>query len=327
MRAGVQPGVAALHDLHVELAQVQVGLVDGSDFQLAPGAGLDRLGDVHDLLVVEVQAGDSIVAFGLERLFLDAAGFAVVIEGHDAIAFGVLHMVGKHCGTARLRLGLGQQRHKVMAVKDVVAQHQRAWIVSDKVFADEKGLRQAVRAGLHGVLQIHAPLAAVAQQLRKARRVLRRADDQDVANAGQHQGAERVVNHGLVIHRQQLLADGECGRVQPAAGAAGEDEAFAGSLGLRHVHVVGNSCLQRISASMRSTPCCQAGNVKPKVACSLAVFRRELCGRRAGVGNALVGTQATSVATIFIAACSRPACAITCFAYPFQVISPLAARW
>ena len=56
---------------------------------------------------------------------------------------------------------------------------------------------------------------------------MRGADDKHVADAGQHQGAERVVNHGLVVHRQQLLADGQGGRVQPAAGAAGEDDAFA----------------------------------------------------------------------------------------------------
>jgi hypothetical protein len=43
VRAGVQPGVAALHDLHRQLALLQVGLVDGGDLQLAARAGL------HDL--------------------------------------------------------------------------------------------------------------------------------------------------------------------------------------------------------------------------------------------------------------------------------------
>src|SRR5574344_1947010 len=48
------------------------------------------------------------------------------------------------------------------------------------------------------------------------------------------------------------------------------------------------------SRSMRATPCCQCGRVRPKVVCSLLVFRRELCGRCAGVGKALVGTGAIS---------------------------------
>ena len=36
--AGVQPGITALHDLHVELVALQVGLVDRGDFQFAAGA-------------------------------------------------------------------------------------------------------------------------------------------------------------------------------------------------------------------------------------------------------------------------------------------------
>ena len=38
---------------------------------------------------------------------------------------------------------------------------------------------------------------------------------------------QRVVHHRLVVHRQQLLAHGQRGRVQPRAGAAGEDDALA----------------------------------------------------------------------------------------------------
>jgi hypothetical protein len=97
----------------------------------------------------------------------------------------------------------------------------------DEALADQEGLRQAVGAGLHRIGQRQTPLAAIAQQLLEARRVLRCADDENVADAREHQRAQRVVDHGLVVHRQQLLADGERGRVQARAGAAGEDEAFA----------------------------------------------------------------------------------------------------
>jgi hypothetical protein len=103
---------------------------------------------------------------------------------------------------------------QVVAVENVVAQHQRTGAVANELLANDEGLRQAIGAGLHGVAEVHAPLAAVAQQLLKAWRVLRGADDEHVAYTRQHEGAERVVNHGLVIHRQQLLADGQCGGVQ-----------------------------------------------------------------------------------------------------------------
>jgi hypothetical protein len=56
---------------------------------------------------------------------------------------------------------------------------------------------------------------------------LRGGNDEDVANARQHQGAERVVDHRLVVNRQQLLGDCFGHGVEPGAGAAGKDDAFA----------------------------------------------------------------------------------------------------
>ena len=136
-------------------------------------------------------------------------------------------MVGKHGGAAGFLISAGQQVRKVVAIKDVVAQHQRAGRVAQERFPDQESLRQAIGRRLNGVLQVEPPLCAVAQQLLETRRVLRRADDQDVAHAPEHESAQRVIDHGLVIHRQQLLAHGQGGRVQPRAGAAGEDDAFA----------------------------------------------------------------------------------------------------
>jgi len=96
--AGVEPGVAAPHDLHIELAPVQVGLVDSGDFQLASGTGFDGLGDVDHLAVVKIQTGDGVAALRLERFFFNAVGLAVFIKGDDAVALGVLYMVGKDSG-------------------------------------------------------------------------------------------------------------------------------------------------------------------------------------------------------------------------------------
>ena len=225
--ARVQPGVATAHDFDVELALLEVKAVQVGDFVFAAGGGFEALGQVYDLVVVEVQAGDGVAGFGGLGLFFEAQHFALGIELGDAVAFGVVHMVGEDAGAMFALHGVAQQFVKVVAVEDVVAQHQGGGRVADELLTNHKGLGQAVGAGLHGVLQVQTPFAAVAQQLLKARCVLRGADDQDVANARQHQGAERVVDHGLVVHRQQLLADGQGGRVQARARAAGQDDAFA----------------------------------------------------------------------------------------------------
>ena len=68
--------------------------------------------------------------------------------------------------------------------------------------------------------------AAVAEQVAKPRQVGRRRDHQDVADARQHQGAERVIDHRLVVDRQQLLADDPGDRIEPRARAAGQDDSL-----------------------------------------------------------------------------------------------------
>ena len=93
-------------------------------------------------------------------------------------------------------------------------------------FSSMEGLRQAVRAGLLGVGEVHAVARAVPEQAFEVGEVRRRGDDQDVPDARQHEGGQRVVDHGLVVDRQQLLGGHERERVQARAGPAGEDDAF-----------------------------------------------------------------------------------------------------
>ena len=136
-------------------------------------------------------------------------------------------MVGKHGGTRALSICAFQQFLEIVSIEDVVAQHQCTGGTVQKGFANQKCLCQTVRAGLYGVFQRQPPLTAIAQQLFKTRRVLRRADDQNLANTRQHQRAQRVINHGLVIHRQQLLADRQGCGMQARARAACQNNAFA----------------------------------------------------------------------------------------------------
>ena len=51
--------------------------------------------------------------------------------------------------------------------------------------------------------------------------VLGGGDDQDVLDPCKHQGGERVVDHGLVIDRQQLLAGDQGQGIESGAGSSG----------------------------------------------------------------------------------------------------------
>ena len=226
--AGVQPRVPAAQRHHGERPLLQVHLVERGDLELAAGRGphFVRLG-CH-VARVEVQAGDGVGALGFGGLLLDGDGPALPVELHDAEALGVVHVVAEDRGAARLRVldGLLEVAAEAVAVEDVVAEHQGARLSGDEVLADGEGLRKAVRRGLLGVGQVHAVARAVPKQALEVGQVGRGGDDQDIPDARQHEGAKRVVDHGLVVDRQQLLAGDERERVQTRARATREDDAF-----------------------------------------------------------------------------------------------------
>ena len=226
--AGVQPRVAAAQGDHGQRPLLQVHPVEVGDLQLPAGRGLDLMGLGGDVARVEVQAGDGVGALGLRGLLLDGDGTALPVELHDAEALGVVHVVAEDRGPAGLCVldGARQVAGQAVAVEDVVAEHERARLTGDELLADGEGLGQAVRAGLLCVGEVHAVARAVPEQALEVGEVRRGGDDQDVPDARQHEGAERVVDHGLVVDRQQLLGGHERERVQARAGPAGEDDAF-----------------------------------------------------------------------------------------------------
>ena len=226
--AGVQPRVAAAEGDHGQRPLLQVHLVEVGDLQLAAGRRLHPMRLGGHVARVEVQAGDGVGALGALGLLLDGDGPPLAVELHDAEALGVVHVVAEDRGPTGLGVldGARQVAGQAVAVEDVVAQHQGARLSADEVLADGEGLRQAVRRGLLRVGEVHAVARTVPEQALEVGQVGRRGDDQDVADARQHEGGQRVVDHGLVVDRQQLLGGHERERVQARAGPAGEDDAF-----------------------------------------------------------------------------------------------------
>ena len=226
--AGVEPRVASAEGDHGQRPLLQVHLVERGDLQLAAGRGLHPMRLGGHVARVEVQSGDGVGALGLGGLLLDGDGTALAVELHDAEALGIVDVVAEDRGPTGLCVldGARQVARKTVAVEDVVAEHERARLAGDEVLADGECLGQAVGARLLGVGQVDAVARAVPEQALEVGQVRRRGDDQDVPDARQHEGGQRVVDHGLVVDRQQLLGGHERERVQARAGPAGEDDAF-----------------------------------------------------------------------------------------------------
>ena len=227
--AGIQPCKATAQQLNIQLILLQVHVVQGGDLQLAAGGRLHFLGHLDDFLVVEVQAGDGVVALRVLRLLFHAEHLAVLVELDDAEALRVRDIVTED-GAAALVLGVGggvlQDLGEAVAVEDVIAEDHRAAVVADELLAEDECLCQTVRRGLDLILQMDAVLAAIAQQRLETGRVGGGRNNQDVLNARQHEGGQRIVDHRLVVDRQQLFAGDHGQRVKPGAGAAGENNAF-----------------------------------------------------------------------------------------------------
>ena len=82
-------------------------------------------------------------------------------------------------------------------------------------------------AWLDRVLDAHAEADAVAEEGAERLLVLRRRDDQHLADAGHHERRERVVDHRLVVDGHELLRNGNCQWKESGAGAARKDDAFS----------------------------------------------------------------------------------------------------
>src|SRR5262245_5471517 len=150
-RAQVEPGHAAAERRDVELAVVEVRLVDVRDLQLAAVRGLEVAGDLHHLLVVEVQARDGPARPRVEWLLLYAERAEVAVELDDAVALRVVDLVGEDIGTFLEAGGAGEEVLEVVAVEEVVAEDQAAGAAGEEFVPDEERLGDAVGPRLDGV--------------------------------------------------------------------------------------------------------------------------------------------------------------------------------
>ncbi len=158
------------------------------------------------------------------RLLFDIQRPTLRIEIHHAVALRITDAIGKYRAAGLASRRSAKLVRQAMTEVDVISQRQGYTLGTHERTADGEGLRESFGARLLRVRDRDTPLTAVAQQALIQRQVLRRRDQQKVANTRHHQSSERVVHHRLVIDRQELLADAASNRVQPGAGAAGQND-------------------------------------------------------------------------------------------------------
>ena len=225
MGAGVEPGEAATELDDLQHARLKISAVDVGNFQFTARRRGEVGGDVEHVIVVEIKARHRPVRLGRGGLFLDRAGGAGGgVELDHAITLGIVDRISEDGRAIVLRGGLANDFAQPGAVKDVVAEHERDRIAADEFAADDERFGKSVGRCLLGVRQSDPERAAIAQQRFEPRQIARGRNDQYLADPGEHQHPERIIDHRLVIDRQQLLGDGQRRRIEPAAAAPGEDD-------------------------------------------------------------------------------------------------------
>jgi hypothetical protein len=222
--AGVEPRVPPAEELHPERPVLQVQAVQVRDLELPSGRRREPLREVDHPVVVEVQAGDRPARLRARGLLLEAQGPTVRAELDDAVLLRPLDR-GATVFAYRVEPGGALERlGEPVPVEEVVPEDEAARLAAYELLAHQERLREAARVRLHRVPQGQPPPRAVAEQIPERLLIARRRDDQHVPYPGQHQGGERVVDHRLVVDRQELLARRQRDRVEARARPSGEDD-------------------------------------------------------------------------------------------------------
>src|SRR5258708_27953359 len=110
--------------------------------------------------------------------------------------------------------------------KYIIDENKRNRAVNNEIRSDQECLRQSFWLWLYRVAKSDSPLAPVTQQPLKLSAIIRRRDNKNVANSGQHQRRQRIIDHRLVENRQQLLADTAGYWIEPRSTAARQNNAL-----------------------------------------------------------------------------------------------------
>ncbi len=109
-------------------------------------------------------------------------------------------MVGEDDAALGIAAGL-EEVTEAGGVEDIVAEDEADVVGADELLTKHEGLGEAVRDSLLDEVETAADARAVAEHLAETRQILGRRDNQDLADAREHEHGQRIIDHRLVVHR------------------------------------------------------------------------------------------------------------------------------
>ena len=138
----------------------------------------------------------------------------------------ILEKNGGHAEAAWGKGKLIAEIFEAVAEENIVPKDQAGVASPDEISGKEERLSDTFRLRLCDVLKGASPLAAVPEKFAELPAVVWRGDDGNLTDARQKENRQRIIDHRLIVDRQQLLADAEREGVKPRTGTARQQDTF-----------------------------------------------------------------------------------------------------
>ena len=154
MRASIEPSKTPAHDLNIERIVVQVSLVHIGNLKLPSRAGFDRCSNIAYPMIIKIEARYRITTSRLLGFFFDRERLVIFIKFNYAVALRIVHVIRKYRCTSALFISALQLLNELMAIKNIITQHQGAGIIAYKRPSQNKGLCETIGGWLYAVADI-----------------------------------------------------------------------------------------------------------------------------------------------------------------------------
>src|SRR5579871_5497293 len=176
----VEPGIASTEPHDMNIAALQVPLVEIGDLKLAACRWLQLSRHFDGTSVIKIEPGHGIVRCRRLRLLNDPEWPVFGVKLNNPIALGIIYPAGENGRPLRLERRVAQQRAQIVTVEDVIAEDQCRGPVGEKISTDQKCFGDAAGMVLDSKRQLDAPLLAVAKQALELVEFVWGRDDQDL---------------------------------------------------------------------------------------------------------------------------------------------------
>ena len=149
-----------------------------------------------------------------------------LIELDHAVTLGIADVIPEDGRALFLLPGADEEIFEAVAEENIVPKDQAGVASLDEISGKEERLSDTFRLRLCDVFKGASPLAAVPEKFAELPAVVWRGDDGNLTDARQKENRQRIIDHRLIVDRQQLLADAEREGVKPRTGTARQQDTF-----------------------------------------------------------------------------------------------------